>query len=123
MIPAILKIFKETFLSLFTRTGCIIKGEFVENKTKKQFKHNTAYLVDKNRNTVMRFYASENANVMFDGNSENMLWMITDENKRAMYTPEQFQQISQGTKKHTFVMDMIDEPIASEEDLRKILVF
>ena len=71
----------------------------------------------------MRFYASENANVMFDGNSENMLWMITDENKIAMYTPEQFQQISQGTKKHTFVMDMIDEPIASEEDLRKILVF
>ncbi len=100
-----------------------IKGEFVENKSNKHYKHNTAYLVDKNKNTVCRFYASEKAEVLFDSKSENMLWMITNENKIAMYRPEQFKQINKQTGEHTFVMDLVDEPITSEEDLRRILTF
>lgn len=100
-----------------------IKGEFVENKSKKQYKHNTAYLVDKNKNTVCRFYASEKADVLFDSKSDNMLWMITDENKIAMYTPDQFKKINKQTGEHTFVMDLVDQSIDSEEDLRKILTF
>jgi hypothetical protein len=100
-----------------------IKGEFVENKSKKQFKHNTVYLADKNKNTIQRFYASEKADVIFDSRSENLLWMVTDDNKIAKYTPQQFKEIQVQSKEHTFVMDMVDQPITSEEDLRKILVF
>ncbi len=100
-----------------------IKGEFVENTSKKQIKHNTVYLADKNQNTVHRFYASEKADVLFDSRSDNLLWMVTEDNKIAMYTPEQFKEIQSQTKEHTFVMDMVDQPITSEEDLRKLLVF
>ncbi|MFT5168855.1 MAG: hypothetical protein ACI8P3_004100, partial [Saprospiraceae bacterium] len=100
-----------------------IKGAFVENKSKKQFKHNTAFLIDKNKNTVLRFYASENANVTYDSKSENMMWMITKENKIAMCSPDRFKEIKQETRAHTFVMDLVDQTINSEEDLRKILTF
>ena len=100
-----------------------IKGEFVENKTKKQFKHNTAFLIDKNKNTVLRFYASEKADVVFDSKSENMMWMVTKENKIAMCSPDKFKEVKHKNGEHTFVMDLVDHPINSEEDLRKILTF
>ncbi len=100
-----------------------IQGDFVESKSNKQYRHNTAFLVDKNKNTVCRFYASDKANVIFDNQSENILWMITDENKLAMYRPEQFKEIQKQRGEHTFVMDLMDQPISSEEDLRKILTF
>lgn len=100
-----------------------INGEFVENKSKKQFKHNTAFLIDKNKNTVLRFYASEKANVTFDSKSENMMWMVTKENKIAMCSPDKFKEIKHQKGEHTFVMDLIDQPINSEEDLRRILTF
>jgi hypothetical protein len=100
-----------------------INGEFVENKSKKQFKHNTAFLIDKNKNTVLRFYASEKANVTFDSKSENMMWMVTKENKIAMCSPDKFKEIKHQKGEHTFVMDLVDQPINSEADLRRILTF
>ena len=41
----------------------------------------------------------------------------------SMYTPEQFKEIKSQRGEHAFVMDMVDQPITSEEDLREILVF
>ncbi len=39
-----------------------LKGDFVDNKSTK-YTHDMAYLVDKNKNTVYRFYAKDKANV------------------------------------------------------------
>ncbi len=100
-----------------------VKGEFVENKSKKQFRHNTAFLVDKNKNTVLRFYASEKADVVFDSKSENMMWMITEDNKIALCSPDKFKEVKHEKAEHTFVMDLSDQVINSEADLRKILTF
>ncbi len=100
-----------------------VQGDFVENKTNKKYKHNTAFMVDKTKNTVLRFYASEKADVIYDSQSENMMWMITEGNKVAMYRPEDFKKINKENGEHTFVMNLVDQPIESEEDLRRILTF
>ena len=100
-----------------------LSGEFVENQSQQQYKHNTAFLVDKNKNTFCRYYNSEKATVRFDGRSDNMMWMVTPENKVAIYRPEQFKDINKREGEYTFVMDVIDRKIEKEEDLREILQF
>lgn len=99
-----------------------LKGEFVDNH-KNTFEHNTAYLVDKNFNTVSRFYAKKGADVVFDEGSEKIMWVITKENKIAVFRPEQFKRINQKKGDYTFVLDLVDQEIKSEEDVRKILLF
>ena len=79
--------------------------------------------MDKNKNTVYRFYANEKADVLYNKFSENLLWIVTRENKLAVFPPEKFKAIDKKEGKYTFVMDLVDEAIASEEDVRRILQF
>ncbi len=51
------------------------------------------------------------------------MWIITKENKLAVFTPEKFKEIDVKEGDYTFVMDLVDQDIASEEDVRKILQF
>ncbi len=99
-----------------------LKGEFIDNK-KNRFDQNTAYLVDKKFNTVSRFYAKKGADVLFDEGSEKIMWVITKENKIAVFRPEQFKRINQKKGDYTFVLDLVDQEIKTEEDVRKILLF
>ncbi len=99
-----------------------LNGEFVDNESKK-YTQEMAYLVDKNKNTVYRFYAKDKANVLYNKYSENLLWLVTRDNKLAIFPPEKFKQIDKKEGDYTFVMDLHDEAIASEEDVRKILQF
>lgn len=99
-----------------------LRGEFVDNKSKK-YNQELAFLVDKNQNTVYRFYAKERANVTYNKFSENLLWIVTRENKLAIFTPEKFKDIDKKEGDYTFVMDLVNQEISSEEDVRKILQF
>jgi hypothetical protein len=99
-----------------------LKGEFVDNKSTK-YNQEMAYLVDKNKNTVYRFYAKEKANVLYNKFSENLLWIVTRDNKLAIFPAEKFKNIDKKEGDYTFVMDLHDETIASEEDVRRILQF
>jgi hypothetical protein len=99
-----------------------LKGDFVDNKSTK-YTHDMAYLVDKNKNTVYRFYAKDKANVIYNKLSENLMWIITKENKLAIFPPEKFKEIDAKEGDYTFVMNLVDQDIASEEDVRKILQF
>ena len=94
----------------------------MDNKSKK-YNDEMAYLVDKNRNTVHRFYAKEKADVLYNKFSENLLWIVTKENKLAVFPPEKFKGIDKNNIDYTFVMDLHDEAIASEDDVRKFYNF
>lgn len=62
-----------------------------------------AYLVNKNRNTIVRIYAKDGAKVNFDQKSDNLMWMVTKDNQIAIFRPQEFKKINQ--KKggnHTF---------------------
>ncbi len=93
------------------------------------YNQNIAYLVDKGRNTVARFYTKKGCKMDFDIGSENLLWLVTKDNKIAIYPPEDFKKIKKVNKSrfertnHTFVMNLVDKPIETEEDIRKILEF
>jgi hypothetical protein len=100
----------------------LVKGDFVDDKSTK-FDKDMAYMVDKSKNTVYRFYAKEEANVLYNKFSENLLWIVTRENKLAVFPPEKFKDIDKEEGDYTFVMDLHDEAIASEDDVRRILQF
>lgn len=99
-----------------------VKGSFVDQKGNR-LDNRVAYLVDKSRNTVYRFLASKNAQINFNANSENILWLVTEDNKIAIFRPEDFRRLNQRKNDHTFVMTVADREIRSEKDVREILEF
>ena len=64
-----------------------LKGEFIDEK-ESDLHQNVAFLVDKSQNTVVRFYATKGADVKFNQNSEKMMWIVTEDNKIALYKKE-----------------------------------
>lgn len=105
-----------------------VKGSF-KGSDDADYHQNIAYLVNKSRNTVSRFYTKKGARLDINIGSENMLWLVTSDNKIAIHPPEKFNQLK-GKKTsatdrfdHTFVMNLVDQPVDSEEDIRKILDF
>ena len=99
-----------------------MRGKFV-GKDGTEFTDNVAYLVDHKRNTVSRFYVNDKTDMRFDFNSNNLMWLVTDDNRLAVFRPEDFQRIKADARKHTFVMEVVDREIESEEDVREILYF
>ena len=61
--------------------------------------------------------------MLYNKFSENLLWIVTSENKLAVFPPEKFKDIDKQEGEYTFVMDLVDEEIASEDDVRRILQF
>lgn len=87
----------------------------------KPFNNRPAYLVDKNLNTVFRFLADGETVLRFNKNSNNLLWIMTEDNKIAVFRPENFGSIPPDVSKHTFVLQTIDKSVKDEKDIREIL--
>ena len=100
----------------------MLKGQFVADDNT-EFDGNIAYLVDKARNSVARFYTKKGTNLQFNMNSDNLMWLVTKENKFAIYPPEEFKKIDTKEGEHTFVMNVDQRSIETEEDIRAILNF
>lgn len=94
-----------------------------KNDQKEAFNSNVAFLADQTNNTVARFYAKKGTEVQYNQNSKKLLWVVTKDNKLAVYRPEQFDDIENRQRSHTFVLDVVDKKIESEEDVREILQF
>jgi len=92
-----------------------------KDQNNRAFKNTTAYLVDKTRNTVYRFLAEDGTQLRYNKNSENLLWLVTDENKIAVFRPEDFKKITTPSASHTFVLQTIQQKIEDENDVREIL--
>jgi len=96
-----------------------------QNDQQKDFNSNVAFLADQTQNTVAKFYAKKGTQVQYRRNSKKLMWVVTKENKLAVYRPEKFDDIEVDTKKrsYTFVLDVVDRKIETEEDIREILQF
>ena len=99
-----------------------IEGNFVLDK-ESEVSNETAYLVNKNRNTIVRIYAKDGAKVNFDQKSDNLMWMVTKDNQIAVFSPKEFKEINQKKDKHTFNLKVEPNALKSEEDVRKVLRF
>jgi hypothetical protein len=51
------------------------------------------------------------------------MWVVTKDNKLALFRPEKFHGIDEQKGDFTFVLNVVDKKIDSEEDVRKILEF
>ena len=99
-----------------------IEGKFSNDK-KVIFDNQTAYIVDKNRNTIVKMHAKDGAAVNFNQASDNMLWMVTKDGQIAIFKPEEFKRINKKKDSHNFNMEVQDQALKTEEDVRKVLKF
>jgi Ser-tRNA(Ala) deacylase AlaX len=103
-----------------------LNGNF-KGSANEEYHQNIAYLVDKDRNTLVRFFTKEGARMDITLGSKNLLWLITKDNQLAICPPSHFDTLKNKKTSptdrvsHTFVLDLIDKPFNSEEDIRKIL--
>ena len=97
-----------------------VKGDFKDADHHEYARH-TAFLVNQNRITVARFHARPGAPVSFETQSDNLMWLVTPDNKIALFRPEKFRKINRKKGDYTFVLNVIDKAIQREEDVRRIL--
>lgn len=99
-----------------------IKATFANENGRPYIKY-VAYLVDKHTKSVQRFYTGKHMQFAFNPKTDNLLWLITEKGKIAIFKPADFKQISPTSDSYTFKLKTIDVPIESEQDIRKILAF
>lgn len=85
------------------------------------YNYMTGYLVDKSRNTVSRMMVKQNMTFAFNRNSDNLFWIITKDNKIAVFRPNDFKGIKKEDDAYTFVLDKIEREIIDEKDVRELL--
>lgn len=93
------------------------------NKKGQKYNHRQGYMVDKRRNTVQQFYVTDGARIRFDKNSDNLMWLVTEDNKIARFMPADFKQIKEGQEAFVFEMTEIDQEIKNPLEVREILEF
>jgi hypothetical protein len=87
------------------------------------YRNHTAYMVDRSRNTIFRFYADGQNPVYYDSDSDNLLWIVTDGRKLAILTPESFRQSKPRQGSYTFQLNLLDKTFEGEDELRAALQF
>ena len=97
----------------------ILVGNFCD-ESEKTYKGNPVYIVNKTNNTVGRFYAASRNQIRITKKAENLMWLVTDDGKLAIFSPEQFNNLVP-QKKHTFAMVTVPQTVDNEEDVRRIL--
>lgn len=97
----------------------ILVGNFCD-ENEKTYKGNPVFIVNKTNNTVGRFYAANRNQIRINKNNENLMWLVTDDGKLAIFSPEQFNNLIP-QKKHTFAMVTVPQVVDNEEDVRRIL--
>jgi len=107
----------------YTQEGNVIHGNLKNNKSE-VYGDLTAYLVNENRNSVVRFYATKESEFVINKDSKNMLWLVTEDQKLAVFKPEDFEALKKDawtTDELSFVMEEVQQKFNSESELREIL--
>jgi|APTNR8051073442_1049403.scaffolds.fasta_scaffold07237_3 hypothetical protein len=81
-----------------------------------------AYVADKNHNTLRRFLVADGVKINFDADSDNLLWLVTEDNKMALVEPAQFRKVG-NSDEHTFEFTVVNKKITNEAEVRELLKF
>ncbi|MEN0047549.1 MAG: hypothetical protein AAF806_10870, partial [Bacteroidota bacterium] len=86
------------------------------------YENQTAYLLDKNRNSVERILVTENTVLEFDINSTHLLWLVNVDRQVTVMRPEAFKALKTGTEKQQKVdLTLLDQKLEDEEDVRRVV--
>jgi hypothetical protein len=99
-----------------------ITANFID-QTGASIENRTAFLVDKTRNTVHRFLAQDGAKIRYNARSENLLWVVTENNRLAVCDPAIFKAIDPEQEEVTFILQEKTVPPVDEEAVRSVLRF
>lgn len=86
------------------------------------YEHQVAYLVNKKHNTIYRYYVTDDNPIRFDSDSDNLLWVVTDNNKIAILKPTDFKKALEKRRK-TVELNLVEKPIRQESDARAVLTW
>lgn len=78
----------------------------------------TAFVVDKTHNTIYRYYAGEEQPLPLEESSENLLWVVTEDQKVAL-----LRAVRPDEETSEMILTLIDEVLANEADVRRVLAF
>ncbi|MEM1218254.1 MAG: hypothetical protein AAGH79_05060 [Bacteroidota bacterium] len=99
-----------------------MKAKLVDERGQ-AIKNQTVFLVDRGRNTIQEFVAGEDMEIRFDLHATNMMWLVTEDQKIAIYRSEDFKQLKADEQNYTFVMEKVNRPLQNEQDVRDVLQF
>lgn len=78
----------------------------------------TIYLAEEGRNAIFSYYPG--GVFKFDPDKKNVAWCVTADNKIAVFTKDDFDKIQQRSGDYTFVMQVVNKDIKSEDDVKDI---
>lgn len=87
-----------------------------------QYQHQVAYLVNKQHNTIYRYYVTNDHPIRFNSDADNLLWVVTEDNKIAILKPTNFKKALENQRK-TVELELVEKPIRQEADARAVLTW
>lgn len=94
--------------------------KLIDSRTKKALVVNHVILVEKGKNAIYTYYASDLANFKFNNNAENLLWAVTKDGKLAVCTDADLQAIA-GKKEANLTMTVSAEDLKTAGQARVAL--
>ncbi len=80
----------------------------------------TAWLADRARNTVFRYYAAKGTPVHLNPQKDQVLWVVTEQGRLAVLRREDLAALS-GEEEPTLVLHEVDRDLKSAEEVREVL--
>lgn len=86
------------------------------------YHNHTAYLVDYGSNTLQRFYTGGDSMPALQADRKQLLWLVTADQRIAVLPPEELQAVNTA-KARTLRLNLLDQRIKTEADVRSLLHF
>lgn len=97
--------------------GAELKPRYVDN-TGNDLNDLDFYLVQKNTNSLFIYHPGHNCK--FDPQVANFAWIVTPDNKVAIYSIQDFQSITRFSGDFTFNLKVVDKKVTSLDDIKEI---
>jgi hypothetical protein len=102
--------------------GEVINADF-RTPFGEKYREHTAYITQKGRNTIHQFYANGASPITLNPDASYLIWIVTEDQKVALVQPNSTDWQSDKDGDYTFRMDVKDQVVQSEEELRQLLSF
>jgi len=99
--------------------------KLIDSRTKTIMQVEHLYLVEKGRNAIYTFYASDLDRFQFNANAENLVWAITMDGKLAVASGDELKAMSlktvNGKKEGSLTMTVSEAKLTSVEQAKTVL--
>lgn len=98
----------------------MVQADFTDEKGN-TIKLKTMYMADKQRNAIINLFPTENISFRYDPAAQHKIWGLTSNNKLAIVTEKGLKTLSSAPQNARLEMKIIEEKLASAEDVKKLI--